>query len=361
MTYAAHGQAELFLAMGADVTVVTPARSGSKGHVHENSDFGYAVRTFEVAGSGLPWSRLRGDFEGMVKFTAIERPDIVISQGWYTYSTAILPALQPHTRHLVLASHGAAEKAIESLAPAQIIRSITYRYFEKYKIGEILDCLSAVVVLSSFKDLNRFSDLEQYELRGIPAFICPNYSIYRSEKTGRSLQHKKILLQVGEMSENKNQILALEILKTLPSDYFLEFAFPASNAYLDQVKDRSRALGLDDRIVYTKGLNRNELEANFKRASLLLILSRTEAQPIVAIDAICLGLPFVSTPVGCMPELRGGFIARPETMRDAVLAAHASVEVYEQLSAAASACYAQSYNPNVSSQALRKMLTLLAS
>lgn len=357
MTYAAHGHAQLLAKLGAEVWLVV----GSKGKPKQSRSVSgdYDIKTFDISGSGQPWSRIHGDLTAVLEFSKKIAPDLVIAEGWYTWGTSILPQLRRYSRHCVISSHGAADKTIGIISPSRIFRSLVYRYFEKFRSSKILDALSAAIVLSPRADNDRFADQRQFSRRGIPVFVSPNFSNYKSAVSPRQLHPVRRLLHIGEMCENKNQRLAIQTLANLPQNYCLELAFPTKNEYFKNLNLEARRLGVSDRIEYTVSLNRQQLEASFERASLLLILSHTEAQPIVAIDAVCTGLPFVSTPVGCMTELEGGLIAKPVDIAASVLSIHASTEIYQSFSQAAITHYHEACSARISEHSLERLLLSL--
>lgn len=359
MTYAAHGHAQVLTELGANVTVIA-SRNGSKDFECPR-DLGYKIKLFDISGSGMPWSRVRGDLAGLLAHAQAERPDIAISEGWYTWGTHLLPKLRAHCRHAVISSHGSADKSIGSRTPSEIFRSIVYRYIEKFHLEDIYKSLSAAIVLTDLEDNDRFNDITQFRRRKIPVFVSSNVSIYTPAQESRQLPSIRRLLHVGEMLPHKNQLLAIELLAGLPPDYELELAFPAETWYSNQVRQLALERQVAQRVYYTVGRNRLQLEASFDNASALLVLSRTEAQPIVAVDALCKGIPFASTPVGCMREMQGGVVGLAGELRNAILSIHASPTIYAKFSATALQFYQRSYERTNSRHALQQAMNSLVS
>jgi glycosyltransferase involved in cell wall biosynthesis len=357
MTYAAHGHAQLLCELGADVTVIAP--DNQFGPVIMAEDFEYKLKTFAISGNGMPWSKVKGEVENLLHHAAAESPDIIISEGWYTPATSLLPKLRAHCRHVVIASHGAADKSIGSFTPQQILRSIIYRFVERRKLEYVFKSLSAAIVLTNLEDTDRYSDNTEFRLRHIPTFISPNFSIYSAALKPKQLGSIKRLLHVGEMLPHKNQLLAVRLLADLPAEYELELAFPIATWYLDRVKQAALEHRVAHRIHYTIGKNRLQLESSFDIATALLVLSRTEAQPIVAVDALCKAIPFASTPVGCMSEMKGGIVALPAQLRDAILRIHASPIAYRQYSEAALHFYKDNYERRNARRSLQNLMGLL--
>lgn len=353
MTYAAHARAEMLRELGADVTVVAPATTGAADAI----DPGYPVRRFDVRGSGMPWSPVRGDVRGLKEFAARERPGVVISEGWYTWGAWLLPWVRAAGSHAVLASHGAADKSVGRAAPSAVGRALAYRAFERFGLHGILRSLSAAIVLSTIEDDERFSDNAQFRRAGVPTYVCPNVSAYAPAPAPRTLPSVRTLLHVGEMLPHKNQLLGVEVLRALPSEYRFAFAFPVRTPYFDRLRVAVELAGLAGRVEYVEGRNRAQLEEVFDRASCVMILSPAkDTQPIVAVDALRKALPFVSTPVGCMREMEGGLVAPPAGLAASVLRVHGSAEAYSGFSAAAADFYARRYERAISVKALGDLL-----
>ncbi len=331
MTYATHVHAELLSALGADVTVVAPSDPDAS-----SDNLGYAVRRFDVAGSGLPWNPVRGDINALMAWTASERPDVVIAEGWFTTGASLLRKLKPHTRHLVLSSHGSADLSVERRTPSHIGRAMLYRWNEATHSRAVTSVLSAAIVLSAFEDRDRFQDVRRFRQHGIPMFVCPNSSTYMvAEKQGFDVG-KVGIIHVGEMKPHKNQVQAVNTLAALPRNFGLTLIYPGATDYLTEVLGLADKLKVRDRLTLVEGKNRAALEPTFAAADLLLITSHSkEAQPIVAVDAMAKGLPFVSTKVGCMPEFEGGLIAPAEELASAVQTICQSGETYMHFSKAA--------------------------
>jgi len=77
----------------------------------------------------------------------------------------------------------------------------------------------------------------------------------------------------------------------------------------------------DERLRLLRGLPRAEVVAAFREADVFLLASRFEAAPLVLVEAMAAGIPFVSYDVGNARELAGGIVvgwrrAMAEAVRD---------------------------------------------
>jgi glycosyltransferase involved in cell wall biosynthesis len=119
------------------------------------------------------------------------------------------------------------------------------------------------------------------------------------------------LVMLGAINENKNQAEALKLLRELPQHIHLKVVGdgPLRNelamfAYQHNISDRVEWVGF-----------KKDPLTDLRNCHALLVLSRNEALPFSALEAMASGLPVISTKVGGMPELicndSNGFLVDP--------------------------------------------------
>ena len=86
------------------------------------------------------------------------------------------------------------------------------------------------------------------------------------------------------------------------------------------------ALGLGDRVCFHGFVPHHDLRPHFERADLLLVTSRHEADPLVAVEAALVGVPTAGTNVGHLAEWTP-LAARVAPPRDSAALAQAIVEL----------------------------------
>jgi glycosyltransferase involved in cell wall biosynthesis len=92
------------------------------------------------------------------------------------------------------------------------------------------------------------------------------------------------------------------------------------------------------------GLPRRDVLAAYGDADLFVFGSRVECSPLVIIEAMASGTPFVSTPVGNVPELPGGVIVRNAVEMATVIDRLAQKgEAWRELSAAGRAAWEKEF------------------
>jgi glycosyltransferase involved in cell wall biosynthesis len=107
------------------------------------------------------------------------------------------------------------------------------------------------------------------------------------------------------------------------------------------VRGRSEALGLTARLRFHGFVPHHELRPYFERSDLLIVTSRHEADPLVAVEAAVAGTPTVGTNVGHLAEW-APMAARVAPPRDSAALAQAIIDVLSDEDARmALACRAQ--------------------
>jgi len=71
----------------------------------------------------------------------------------------------------------------------------------------------------------------------------------------------------------------------------------------DDLRREPESLTLKDRVKWMGSLSYNEVAPAMTASSVLVMFSRYENQPCVILEALCLGLPVISTNVGGIPEV----------------------------------------------------------
>ncbi len=103
--------------------------------------------------------------------------------------------------------------------------------------------------------------------------------------------------------------------------------------YYDECVDLVKELGMGERIIFT---GRVKMTDYYPKVDILVLTSVREAQPLVLLEGMCVGMPCISTDVGCCREMLEdlGFITTPgvpEETADAIIKLCRSRQLREEL------------------------------
>lgn len=307
ITYATICHIKLLKELNFDVTLITNVEvplNELKKYNLEN----LKVILVSIDGSGLIWNPVVGSLNGIVKVITKINPSFVFVEGWYNWGIQVVLNIRFSCK-IIIFSHGSAEIRVNNFI--SLIKRVGYYIYDFLNQKIIYNKIDAVVFLSSFQDNNRFRDLFISKSYSKKYFILPNFN-FESVFCDTIVYTKKSTVGfnvaiVGEMSTNKNQMFLLKIISQLNPTINFHIFYPNDNKYSLAFKSDSNYIKFKNRFNFHKGLDREQINKFTKfNIDLLLILSITEAQPIVLIDALYQYIPFLSTDVGCVKEFSGG-------------------------------------------------------
>ena len=130
---------------------------------------------------------------------------------------------------------------------------------------------------------------------------------------------RPLLLVVGNLWPEKNHAGLLRTLAGEPGDWELVLVgrpSPAAPSLRDEVAALATA---DGRVTLVEGADPPLVHAGMEEADLLLLPSTAEATPLVLLEAMTHGLPWIATPqCGAAHDHDGGRIARLETFPEVI-------------------------------------------
>jgi len=113
---------------------------------------------------------------------------------------------------------------------------------------------------------------------------------------------KVIIGTVGRMVAVKNHVMLVDIARRLSVNWpDVHFVIVGDGSLKPELEGRIRDAGLADRFTLTG--QRNDIANLLKVLDIFILTSISEALPNVIMEAMCAGLPVVSTAVGGVPEL----------------------------------------------------------
>jgi glycosyltransferase involved in cell wall biosynthesis len=116
-------------------------------------------------------------------------------------------------------------------------------------------------------------------------------------KKNRTSDRPLTFLMVGALTENKNQVLGLELLQRLEASRLIVVG---DGPRRDELRDIARKLGVADRVHWTGFVS--DPGPLYEEADFLLLLSKFEAFPFAVLEAMSFGLVVIATPVGGVSE-----------------------------------------------------------
>jgi len=190
------------------------------------------------------------------------------------------------------------------------------RFLDLEKRLEKINKFDHVVSFCQGAPVNKF--LEKYKIN---YHFIPNFSrdVLKTKKIDFSIRKhfsipkdKKIIFNHGLIESRKNQLFLIQKFHEagLKDDYSLIFLgnirSPRDRQYLEKCQKYIKDKNLDSSVIFIKGTNKVELiDSLLCQSDLFILPSTAEGLPLVLIEAMSAGLPWVSTPVGGVPKVMG--------------------------------------------------------
>lgn len=253
--------------------------------------------------------------------TALENADVIIAHCWQIWTIDFLvnniDEINIQAKK-ILVSHGTSFKKSYSLK--SMIYNFRFLNYENF-ICKALNKIDAICYLEDKVDKDRFYDRYLHEKFKIktPFYILPNavesgHEVINNFKVNKYNPDMLDLVVVGGFSNLKNEMYILESLKSgLTSGVKITFFGKIANRYSKNMEkfyhNNINYFKRKNIIVEFKyGKNRCEIMGELALSDVILSSSRTECQPLSIIEAMAMGVPFISSDVGAVKELKGGVV-----------------------------------------------------
>ena len=290
---------------------VVVATAGNKRNIRFDNSLNVRIEEFNVMGADSLINPLQGDVDSYKKFLLESDFDLIIMNAWQTWSTDIcFKYLNEIPGKKVLYSHCVSTNAFFSEQPFKsLLRYLLWRpYF--FKIKSILKKLDVFICLASEGADSRFDDVKMAYKLEIPLYIIPNTaSNNTSYNDPLPIESRNQIISVGSYDWQKGhgfvlRTYALSIAKNvIPLKIFGQEFTP----YTIKLKEEAVKLGIeDDFLSFYEGVAGVDLLKEYSKSLAFIYGSRTECQPLVILDAMASGTPFISRSTGCIDSLPGG-------------------------------------------------------
>lgn len=319
----AHRQAKHLAQQGHRVTVVTA--SEERNDANSTSQEGIRVirlpvRTgrFPAYGAGdalgVRQSQVRKQYEDLLINSSA---DVLVSHSWQAWNTDwAMDIAGKLNLPVCLYSHGTSVN--DTTGQTGWLRWLRWRHYVLVRMPQALRRISLLIILDSHADNNRFYDVtlaRRYGTQTETVANCGSTDLQWAEPWQPvGLKTQNMALSVGQFTPQKNpaQVLAT-FIRHAPPDWTLVLCGPIRTKYLQQLEtlySKTAKRRQTPSVLFLTSLSQTQLMGLYKRADLFLSSSRTEAQPLVVLDAMAASVPFLSSDVGCVRNLPGGMVAR---------------------------------------------------
>ena len=286
-----------------------------------------SVTQFKVAGSASWREGFHGEVAEYRNFVASFHGEFIICHAWQAWTTDLaIPLFRAAKARTIMVSHGCDSHMIHwhPRFPWGLVQWAGWFPYA-LRLPLFLKIFSRVVFLSKCSDYRRFFDhWLACRLR------LPGIAIIQNTVSGDGVDQKLpnfrqelhigagiLFLCVANYYTHKNQELALRAFrKARLSEATFVFIGSEFNSYQAKVKKIDQELVRscpDGRVIFLEKISRELTLAAFKACDVVVLTAKDETQPIVLIEAMAFGKPFISTKSsGCICELTGGLMADSE-------------------------------------------------
>lgn len=248
---------------------------------------------------------------------------IIISQCWDAWTTTLLHKVINDLNFLkVMVSHGYGKHVYiwswrTTLGFGTWLRGLKWTF---QNLPRMIKSYDKIIFLSDKKGCGRFFDKTMASLIGHSGIeVVPNsidQSLFDGDddtfRTIHGIGPGPMVLCVANYSEGKNQKLATQIfLKANVPRSTLVFIGSNLNSYgreALQYSLNSRNKSKECRVIFLEKIARKDIISAYKTTDIVLLTSRAETQPIVLIEAMAAGKPWISTNTGCVDRMEGGIV-----------------------------------------------------
>jgi glycosyltransferase involved in cell wall biosynthesis len=300
---AAHKHAQLLLNLGYEIAFL-----GAQDQTELNGIGISNAAVISAKGTGALYAPARINKLELRNAISRVKPTLVLVEAWQTALTdTSIEIANELGLPVLMVSHGISIHPF-SKDTLQIFRSLAWFSYQFFKLPRLMKKITVITALDLQSESNRFFDRELARKMNIPLVALKNSPINWSSQFIPKARRKWQILVVGYFSLVKNQMAAIELIRSLSTDLTLCFVGERTGSYFKKCQQAVHAFGLVNRV---KFLQDNECDLGIEIASSLLIYSPsiTEALPMVLIEAMASGTPFVANSVGAVPSLKGGIPA----------------------------------------------------
>ncbi|MBN9332131.1 glycosyltransferase family 4 protein [Devosia sp.] len=304
---------------GFEVVVAT----GGSARTTEMMD-GVRVERFAVTGADYLRNPIRGDVESYRSFLRTERYDTIVLEAWQTWSTDIPLQISGELKaRKFLYSHCLSTNSWLSYIP---VRSLAFYILWRpywWTLRKKIASLDAMIFLADGGSDDRFDDLGIARKVGVPIHVIPNSCDTAALATPSDTRTQ--IISVGSYTPAKgfDYVIAAYARSRAKNVIPLALFGQEHTAFTNVLRAQAQDLGVTpDMVSFNSGVAGEALLAKYAQSRLFLSGSHTECQPLVLLDAMATGTPFVARSTGCIANMPGG---------DAAISVNEAAEAIDRL------------------------------
>lgn len=259
----------------------------------------------KASGSGSLYSRVKINLEELKSALNILDPDLVIIEAWQTALTdSAIDVASALGVPVLMISHGIALHPHDCSA-IQWFRSICWLPYRLLRLPRLIKKLTAITTLDLSSTSSRFFDQKLSKKLGVKVFPLKNLAINFSNIYLKRSSRKLQVLVIGYFSSVKNQVQAIKVFEKINPEVNLCFIGNKSGTYYDLCLRLVKSMGMESRVSFMQD-SECDIAQEISSSMLVYAPSLTEALPTALLEAMAAGTPFVASPVGAVPSLKGG-------------------------------------------------------
>ncbi len=319
-----------------------------------------------MSGANSILQPLRGDATGYVDFLARSSFDIILMNAWQTWSSdLVLMNLQKIRGKKYLYSNCVSTNLILKKQPVRsLLRYLGWRPYW-WDMPRLMRLLDGVIFVAEEGGDSRFDDLRLARKLGIRHSVIPNAfsgfcTTLTTAASDSGARHQLVAVGSYDWFKGHDFVLRAYARSSARNRLPLKIFGPVFTKFTDELRRLASKLGLDERFVTIhEKVEKVELLRECRRSRLLISGSHTECQPLVLLDAMALGTPFIARSCGCTPYLEGGVsVASDKLAAEAIDSLLNDNRRWEELSGCGKRAAAEKFDPEVVGQ---KLCAFLAS
>lgn len=293
--------ANLLSAMGHSVHIV-----GSDPKVLLHKDPKINAHFIDASGSGALYSPARINKSDVDNLLMRLKPDLVILEAWQTSITNnFLNRAKLLAIPVMFISHGISLHPFKKNFFGYLRSFLWWPYY--ISLRRQIQKITLLCVLDLYSRSERFYDRKLACENKIPVSRIRNLPINTNASIKSRAERLNQIIVIGYFSYIKNQLEAIELLISLPSDLKMIFIGKKNGAYYQKCVEKVNNLGLNEKVQFLED-DECDLAEMISSSLAVLSISITEVVPLNLIEAMALKTPFVARDVGAVSSLSSGVL-----------------------------------------------------